>query len=513
MKHDFLPVLYKKEITLNHRRIIRTKSLESDDKMEGCFIAYQKVNITGLWLGPCLFLILMLFIPETELAYAPKVVLAVTAWTAAWWVTEALPIPATSLLPIILLPTLGGLPMDAAAKSYGDPIVFMYMGGFMIAIAIEKWHLHRRMALHILSFIGTRSDRIVLGIMVSTAFLSLWISNAATALMMLPVALAIIKEVKANQILTGLSLEKFSKSILLSVAYSASIGGLATLVGTVPNAVFAAMSKKLLDREIMFFEWFLFGFPVTVVMLFLLYLYLTKIQFRVEHQGDMTAHFIQKDLKDLGKIKQEEKWVLAVFLMTACLWIFKSFLFGGIYVSDTSIAIFGAMLLFLIPSTTGERILEWPDMKQLPWGMLLLFGGGLSLATGFAETDLTGWMGEKLQLLNGLSYLMIVVILTAAVLFMTEFMSNTAVANMVIPITVGLGLAIGIEPYGLMAAAALASSCAFMLPISTPPNAAVFSADMLKISDMVRAGFWLNIMSIVAIVLAVYFWLPIVLKS
>ncbi|NQD53503.1 anion transporter, partial [Bacillus altitudinis] len=185
---------------------------------------------------------------------------------------------------------------------------------------------------------------------------------------------------------------------------------------------------------------------------------------------------------------------------------------GGLPVSDTSIAIFGAMLLFLIPATNGERILEWQDMKQLPWGLLLLFGGGLSLATGFAETNLTGWIGENLQHLNGLSYLMLLIILTASILFMTEIMSNTAVANMIIPITVGLGLAIGMEPYGLMAAAALASSCAFMLPISTPPNAAVFSADVLKISDMVKAGFWLNVISIVAIVLAVYFWLPVVLR-
>ncbi|MGN7857901.1 MULTISPECIES: SLC13 family permease [Bacillus] len=475
-------------------------------------IVYKKVNLTGLVLGPIFFFLIFLLIPESELTYAPRVVLGVTAWTATWWVTEALPIPATSLLPIILLPTLGGLSMEQTSRAYGDPIVFMYMGGFMIAIAIEKWNLHRRMALHILNIIGTRSDRIVLGIMMATAFLSMWISNAATALMMLPVALAVIKEVKANDILSGASLDRFSKSILLSVAYSASIGGLATLVGSVPNAVFAAMSKKLLDREIMFFEWFLFGFPVAAVLLILLFLYLTKIQFKVEHTGEMGAAFIRKGLEDLGKMKQEEKWVFAIFLMTAFLWIFKIFLFGGLPVSDTSIAIFGAMLLFLIPATNGERILEWQDMKQLPWGLLLLFGGGLSLATGFAETNLTGWIGENLQHLNGLSYLMLLIILTASILFMTEIMSNTAVANMIIPITVGLGLAIGMEPYGLMAAAALASSCAFMLPISTPPNAAVFSADVLKISDMVKAGFWLNVISIVAIVLAVYFWLPVVLR-
>ncbi|OLP64296.1 Sodium-dependent dicarboxylate transporter SdcS [Bacillus pumilus] len=476
-------------------------------------MAYQKVNMTGLILGPTLFLLIFLLIPDDELAYAARVVLGITAWTATWWVTEALPIPATSLLPIILLPTLGGLSMEETTRSYGDPIVFMYMGGFMIAIAIEKWNLHRRMALHILKIIGTRSDRIVLGVMVATAFLSMWISNAATALMMLPVALAVIKEVKANHILTGDSLDRFSKSILLSVAYSASIGGLATLVGSVPNAVFAAMSKKLLDRDIMFIEWFLFGFPVAIVLLFLLYLYLTKIQFKVGHAGDMSASFIRKSLEDLGKMKQEEKWVLSIFIMTAFLWIFKGILFGGLAISDTSIAIMGASLLFLIPATNGERILEWKDTKQLPWGLLLLFGGGLALATGFAETNLTGWIGENLQHLQGLSYLTLLIILTAAILLMTEMMSNTAVANMIIPITVGLGLAIGVEPYGLMAAAALASSCAFMLPISTPPNAAVFGADVLNISDMVKAGFWLNLISIVAIVLAVYFWLPVVLNS
>ncbi|MGE6631679.1 SLC13 family permease [Bacillus sp. NPDC077027] len=459
-----------------------------------------------------LFFMTMLLIPEAELDHAPKVVLGITAWTATWWVTEALPIPVSSLLPIILLPTLGGLDMEQTARSYGDPIVFMYMGGFMIAIAIEKWNLHRRMALHILRVIGTRSHRIVLGIMISTAFLSMWISNAATALMMLPVALAVIKQVKENQILTGESLDRFSKSILLSVAYAASIGGLATLVGSVPNAVFAAMSKKLLDREIMFFEWFLFGFPVAVILLISLYFYLTKVQFKVEHTSDIEPEFIKKDMQQLGKMKREEKWVFTVFSMTAFLWIFKAFLFGHFQVSDTSIAIFGAMLLFLIPASSGERILEWNDMKQLPWGLLLLFGGGLSLATGFSETDLTGWIGQNLQHLQGFSYFMILLMLTGAILFMTEIMSNTAVANMMIPITVGLGLAVGVEPYGLMAAAALASSCAFMLPISTPPNAAVFSADVLKISDMIKAGFWLNVISIVIIVLAVFFWLPIVLN-
>ncbi|MEC4203009.1 MULTISPECIES: SLC13 family permease [Bacillus] len=469
---------------------------------------YTPTKLTGLLLGPISFLLILGLIPEAELAYAPRIVLAVTAWTAVWWITEAVPIPAASLLPVILLPTLGGLDMETTAKAYGDPIVFMYMGGFIIAIAIEKWNLHKRMALHILKRIGAESHRIVLGVMAATAFLSMWISNAATALMMLPVALAVIKEVQEKEILKGESLQKFSKSILLAVAYAASIGGLATLVGSVPNAVFAAMSKQMLYHEIMFFEWFLFGFPVSVLFLAILYVYLTKIKFKVSAFQGKKPDFIDHDLKALGAMTREEKSVFAVFLLTACLWMFKFIL--PFQISDTSIAIFGAVLLFLIPSTKDERILEWKDMQTLPWGLLLLFGGGLSLAAGFSATNLTAWIGGKLKLLEGHPYLFVLIILTAAILFMTEIMSNTAVANMVIPMTIGLGTALQVEPYGLMAAAALASSCAFMLPISTPPNAAVFSSNLLTMKDMVRAGFWLNIAGVVLIVISVYFWLPAV---
>ncbi|MDN5388460.1 MULTISPECIES: SLC13 family permease [Bacillus] len=471
---------------------------------------YTPTKLAGLLLGPIGFLLIIGLMPEAELAYAPRVVLAVTVWTAVWWITEAVPIPAASLMPIILLPTLGGLDMETTAKAYGDPIVFMYMGGFIIAIAIEKWNLHKRMALHILKRIGAESHRIVLGVMLSTAFLSMWISNAATALMMLPVALAIIKEVQEKEILKGDSLQKFSKSILLAVAYAASIGGLATLVGSVPNAVFAAMSRQMLHREIMFFEWFLFGFPVSVLFLIILYFYLTKVQFKVSRFSGKKPGFIDQDLKALGAMTKEEKSVFSVFLATAFLWMFK-FLFP-FQLSDTSIAILGAVLLFLIPSARGERILEWKDMQTLPWGLLLLFGGGLSLASAFSATNLTAWISDKLKLLDGHPYLFVLIVLTAAILFMTEIMSNTAVANMVIPMTVGLGAALQVEPYGLMAAAALASSCAFMLPISTPPNAAVFGANVLQLKDMIRAGFWLNIAGVLIIVISVYFWLPAILQ-
>ena len=434
-------------------------------------IVYKKVNLTGLVLGPIFFLLIFLLIPESELTYAPRVVLGVTAWTATWWVTEALPIPATSLLPIILLPTLGGLSMEQTSRAYGDPIVFMYMGGFMIAIAIEKWNLHRRMALHILNIIGTRSDRIVLGVMMATAFLSMWISNAATALMMLPVALAVIKEVKANDILSGASRTDSVKAFYYRSLIQPLLADWRHLWVLCQMLFLAAMSKKLLDREIMFFEWFLFGFPVAAVLLILLFLYLTRIQFKVEHTGEMGAAFIRKGLEDLGKMK-EEKWVFAIFLMMAFLWIFKIFLFGGLLSGYVDRNLWGDAVISYSSDKWRENT-RMAGYEAVAMGAFAFVWRRAFARYRICGNESTGWIGENLQHLNGLSYLMLLIILTASILFMTEIMSNTAVANMIIPITVGLGLAIGMEPYGLMAAAALASSCAFMLPISTPPNASL----------------------------------------
>ncbi|MFJ1627481.1 SLC13 family permease [Marinilactibacillus psychrotolerans] len=470
-------------------------------------MSFKKV---GLVIGPLLFS-LFYFIPSiTGLDSAPRAVLGVTAWVATWWITEALPIPATSLLPIILLPLTGGADQATATMAYGNPIVFMYMGGFTIAIAIEKWNLHRRIAMSIISILGTSSNRIILGVGLATAFLSMWISNAATALMMLPIAIALITEIKEKQFFNEKSMQNFSKGLLLMVAYSASIGGLATIVGSVPNAAFVAIANSMLNQNITFSDWFLFGIVVTTILMIVLYFYITKIKFPVKQTGEISSDFARQQLKDLGPMSIEEKMVSIIFCLIGSLWIFGGFL--PFELSDTTISMTGAVLLFMIPSSKGGRILDWIDMNHLSWGLLLLFGGGLSLAAAFESSGLTSWFGDILSNLEQFNYLVILIILTATILFMTEIMSNTAVSNMLMPISVGLAAGIGVAPYGIMAVVALASSCAFMLPISTPPNAAVFSTNELEIEDMVKAGFWMNMVSIVVIVLAVYFLQPILLN-
>ncbi|NWO00375.1 SLC13 family permease [Tetragenococcus halophilus] len=466
---------------------------------------FQKV---GLILGPVFFSIIYFMNSLTGLEDAPRAVLAVTAWVATWWITEAMPIPATSLLPIFLLPLTSGTDEATAAMAYGDPIVFMYMGGFTIALAIEKWGLHKRIAMLIIALIGKSCSRIILAVGLATAVLSMWISNAATALMMLPIAMALIKEIKEKRLLNEASFDNFSKGLLLTVAYSASIGGLATIIGSVPNAVLVAVANNMLDVEITFANWFLFGSIVTVLLMVFMYFYITKFQFKVEQDQNISTKFAQDQLKELGKMSTEEKSVLTIFVIVGFMWIF-----GGLLpwtLSDTTISIFGASAMFLIPNTKGGRILEWADMKNLSWGLLLLFGGGLSLAAAFEDSGLTAWFGELLTRLEQFNYFYIVVILTVTILFMTEIMSNTAVSNMLMPISVGLAAGIGVEPFGIMAIVALASSCAFMLPISTPPNAAVFGSGELAIKDMIKAGFWLNMFGIVVIVFAVYVLQPMI---
>lgn len=466
----------------------------------------------GLVLGPLLFSII-LFIPDlTGLAHAPRAVLAVTAWTATWWVSEAIPIYATSLIPLFLLPMTGGTDQNTASMAYGNPIVFMYMGGFMIALAVEKWDLHRRIALTIISFIGTSGKKIILGVLIATAFLSMWISNAATALMMLPIALALISQVEEREVMSGDSLDAFGKGLLLTVAYSASIGGLATIIGSVPNAVLVGIANSTLDADISFADWFVFGFPISMVLLAFLFFYITSMKFRFDENKDISSNFAKDELNKLGPMNKNEKLVAVVFFITGLLWISSGFLpeFISDHLTDTIIGMLGGVSLFVIPSTKEKgKLLEWEDMKDLPWGLLVLFGGGMSLAAAFDDSKLTDWFGDILSGLEIFPYFIIITILTASVLMMTELMSNTATSNMLIPISIGLAAGLGIEPYGLMAAVALAASCAFMLPISTPPNAAVFSSDHLNIETMAKAGVWMNIVSVIVIVLSVYFLQPL----
>lgn len=468
----------------------------------------------GFVLGPALFLVTFFFLEAEGLSGEGKAVLAATLWIATWWVLEVVPIAVTALLPIVLFPLTGALSLRETTASFGHQYIFLYIGGFMLAIAIERWNLHRRLALTIIQFIGTNVKNIILGFMVATAFLSMWISNTATSVMMLPIGMAIISQLKDNPDTAEDENEIFGKALMLAIAYSASIGGIATLIGTPPNLVFAGIVEEIYQIEISFSKWIVIGLPISILLLFLCWQYLTEYAFTFKQKkfpGGKAE--IQRQLSALGKISYEEKTVLVVFLGTAIAWITRSFLLEKFIpgLDDTIIAIIAGILLFLLPAAKekNRKILTWEEAVKLPWGVLLLFGGGLALAEGFKSSGLAAWLGEQMTSLEGMSLILLLLILVAAVNFLTEITSNLATTAMILPILAPLALVIDVHPFILMVGATLAASCAFMLPVATPPNAVVFGSGYLKISDMVRAGVWLNILSIFLVALIVYFLLPL----
>ncbi|MCI4129663.1 SLC13 family permease [Bacillus haynesii] len=478
--------------------------------------SYKTPQKIGLLLGPALFFAVLLFFFPEGLSYEGRMVLATTLWVAVWWITEAVPIPAASLLPIVLLPLTGALEGAAVTSSYGDPIVFLFLGGFLIALAMERWNLHKRIALNIISVVGTSTSRIVLGFMAATGFLSMWVSNTAAVMMMLPIGTAIIHQVSAvmkseRKDLAGEE-AKFSKALIFSIGYAGTIGGLGTLIGTPPNIILAANIKKLYGVEVSFGGWMAFAVPVVVILLVAVWLYLTKVAHPIKMKElPGGKELILEEKRKLGKMSFEETMVLLVFGFAAFMWVTRTFLWDDKIpgIDDTMIAIFAASLLFLIPSLNkGGRVLDWSVSKDLPWGILLLFGGGLALATGFKETGLAEWIGGRLTVLDGFNFVVIVVISAALVLFLTEITSNTATATMILPVLASLALALNVHPYALMVPAAMAANCAFMLPVGTPPNAIIFASGKLKISEMVRTGFMINIFTLILIVGAVFYILP-----
>ena len=467
----------------------------------------------GLYLGPIVFLLVYFFFHPEGLSKEANAILASTLWIAIWWITEALPIAVTALLPIILFPLTGGLDLKATTASFGHKYIFLYIGGFILAIAIERWGLHKRISLNIIKLIGTSVTKIILGFMVATAFMSMWISNTATSVMMLPIGLAIISQLKDNPATEEDENLVFGKALMLAIAYSASIGGIATLIGTPPNLVLAGVVQETYGIEITFSQWFTFGLPISIVLLFICWKYLTNFAFRFkqkEFPGGRTE--INRLLSELGQIKFEEKIVAVVFGVTAFLWISRSFLQKFIpALDDTIIGITAGISLFLLPSSDRKRrIINWNEAVKLPWGILLLFGGGMALAEGFKVSGLAAWIGSQMTLLQGLSILVLIVILIACVNLLTEITSNLATTAMLLPILAPMALVIDIHPYTLMVSATVAASCAFMLPVATPPNAVVFGSGYLRIPDMVRTGIWMNIFSILLLSLIVYFLLPII---
>ncbi|WP_181348899.1 DASS family sodium-coupled anion symporter [Thalassobacillus sp. CUG 92003] len=481
---------------------------------------YGRRQLIGLILGPLLFILALLFFQPENLSPEGQAVLASTLWIATWWISEAIPIPATSLLPIVLFPLTGALEIGPTSSAYGNDIIFLFMGGFIIALAMERWNLHKRIALTIITWIGTSTERIVLGFMVATGFLSMWISNTATSMMMVPIGLAIIYQVSEGlkndeHIDTSPENFPFGKALMLGIAYSASIGGLGTLIGTPPNTLFAGAVDEIYNIDISFARWMLFGVPIAIVFIAIAWFYLVKIAFTMQvKELPGGKKVIEEEKQSLGKMAPEEKVVLTIFTLTSIAWITRSFFLAEINegIDDAVIAITAAITLFAIPSQRykGDAIMNWDTAKGLPWGILLLFGGGLAIAAGFEESGLAKWAGEQLTVLENVNFFIILLAVIGLVIFLTEITSNTATASMIFPIMASLATAINVHPYSVMIGAGVAASCAFMLPVATPPNAVVFGSGYLRMPDMAKVGIWLNFTAIIVLALFIYFLMPLV---
>ncbi|QDH80376.1 SLC13/DASS family transporter [Echinicola soli] len=469
---------------------------------------------SGLVLGPLAFIFIILFLRPEGLSHEALAVMALAIWMSIWWILEVIPIAATALLPLLVLPLTGALPMDDTAAAYADPMVLLYMGGFMIAVTIEKWNLHKRIALSIISLIGTDMRFIVLGFMLATALLSMWISNTATSLMMLPIAVAVVNQLSSGIANNEVTDTMIGQALMLGIAYSASIGGLATIIGTPTNIVLVGIVKELYGIEIGFAEWMLVGLPISLCLLGICWWYLVRIAYPFPKNMALAGGKaeIQRQLKALGTISKPEVRVLIVFLLVSFCWISRVFLLEDLlpFLNDTIIALAGVIALFMIPAAREQKqLLDWKTAERIPWGILLLFGGGLSLAAGFKDTGLAAWLGSHFEALQGIHFLFFVLIIVASVNFLTEITSNVATASMLLPILGAVALALGVHPYGLMVAATMAASCAFMLPVATPPNAVVFGSGYLTIPAMAKAGLWMNILSIFFITLFVYYIMPL----
>jgi sodium-dependent dicarboxylate transporter 2/3/5 len=468
----------------------------------------RRRRLVGLVLGLGVFA-LLLFLPAPEgLELAPWRVAAVAALLAIFWLTEAVPISVTALLPIVLFPALGVTSVAMATAPYADPIVFLFLGGFILALAIERWNLHRRMALAVLSRVGAREDLQIGGFMIATAALSMWVSNTATVALMLPVALSVVPRDAAGAV--DPSKRNFATALMLGVAYGASCGGITTLIGTPPNALLAGFMRSTYDVEIGFAQWLWIGVPVGLVMLGFTWWLLTRALFSIgqaELPGARAA--IAEQLRAMGPASVAEKRVAIVFAATAILWIFRPLLSGwfpALQLSDTTIAIAAAVALFFITNgiENDRYLLTWEYAERLPWGVLLLFGGGLSLAGAVADSGLAEWIGDELVALADMPPFVLVLAITVLIVFLTELTSNIATSATFLPVVAALAVSLAQPPLLFAVPAVLAASFAFMLPVATPPNAIVFGSGHVTIPQMVRAGLWLNLFGIVVIMAAAY---------
>ena len=441
---------------------------------------------------------------------------------AAWWITEAIPLAVTALIPVVLFPLLGVVDGKTISALYFNHVIFLFIGGFLMAFAMERWNLHRRIALRILILFGVSPGRILMGFMLATAFLSMWMSNTATAMMMVPIAFSII--LKLEESLGKEKVSKYSVGLLLAVAYSASIGGIATLVGTPPNLSFVRITSIIFPNmtEISFADWFIFALPITILLFFTAWLILYLMYKPKSSWEGITINDFRTEYKLLGKPKPEEKVVFVLFTLLVFMWIFRSeiviqsLVIPGWenlfehpkFLNDGTVAVFFALLLFIIPSKTqkGEKLMNWETAGKIPWGIVLLFGGGFALAQGFVDSGLSVWFGEQLAGLANVEPIVLTLANASLISLLTELTSNVATTEMILPILAGLAVTIKINPLLLMIPATLASSLAFMLPVATPPNAIIFGTNRLQIKDMVKTGILLNLVGIIIVTLIMYFW-------
>jgi len=483
----------------------------------------EKIKYGVFLSAPILFLYFVFFVDLDPSNPLITYTLAVAILMALWWVTEIVPLAITSLLPIFLFPVLGIMNGKDVSSTYFNHVIFLFIGGFLIALAIQKWNLHKRIALKILLFVGTGPARILLGFMLATAFLSMWISNTATTMLMIPILISIITELE--EINSKEKVKHYSIGLLLSIAYSASIGGIATLVGTPPNLSFARIFNIYFPNapDISFATWFFYAFPIVVVMFVIawVYLYLVFVK-RGSNWKSLNKQNLIDSYKNLGSWSYEEKVLMVLFISLALLWFFRAdIIIGSIklygwqnifknpsYFNDGTVAIAIGIILFLIPSKQdkGKFIMDWKTAESIPWEIILLFGGGFALATGFKESGLSLWFGEQLIWLKNVHPFFIILTIAFLVTFLTEITSNTATVETFLPVLAGLAMSIEINPLLFMLPATIAGSLAFMLPVATPPNAIVFGTKRLPMIEMSKTGFFLNIVGIIIVTLATYYF-------
>ncbi|MGD8778188.1 MAG: SLC13 family permease [Ignavibacteria bacterium] len=482
----------------------------------------KNLKTVGLFLGPVIFFVVFLFVDFSGNKNAVYTA-AVACLMAAWWLSEAIPIAVTALIPLVLFPLFGILKGSSVAQSYINSTIFLFMGGFIIALAMEKWNLHKRIALHLISVFGTKPSKIILGFMIASAFMSMWISNTATAIMLLPIGLAILYKVEAQ--FGSDNVKNFAVSLMLGIAYACSVGGIATLIGTPPNLVFKRIySITFPDKpEVFFGEWMIFALPLTIIILPVMWFVLTKIVFKLGH-FEIDKEIINREKEQLGKMSFEEKAILAVSSFAAFLWIFRVDIDLGIFkipgwsnilpfpkfIDDSTVAIAMSILLFLIPVKTGghddKKILTVKIIRKIPWEIILLFGGGFALADGFVNSGLSKIVGSMFIGLKEVNIILLILIICLTITFLTELTSNTATAQIILPILASIAIQFKIDPMLVMIPATISASMAFMMPVATPPNAIVFGSGRIRIPEMAKAGLILNIFGAIVISIYSYFY-------